>query len=320
MTDLSPEAKKLLQIAREEFSPADRRVTDVRSALELRLLRSHGSGGGVGGAGPAGPAGWGVPHLIGIALVAAGFIAGAAMTLDRGSEHESQAGAARSATGVPSAREHEAASGPTSEPQSASVAPRAAPRIAFASPSVLARAQPATAAAAERPRGLPSSRSSRVASTKLTAASASTPTRTARRTQAAEVLALREHASGPSVALAAAKPAEQTESVARPDPSVTSAADSLAREVALLRRARSALDQRDPRTALKLADEHAASFANGTMRQEQLATRVLALCALERSSEAIAARHELERIAPRSPHLMGMRASCAGREPSIEVK
>jgi hypothetical protein len=96
--------------------------------------------------------------------------------------------------------------------------------------------------------------------------------------------------------------------------------DSLAREIALLKRARAALDRKDPRAALAITDEYAAQFASGVMRQERLATRVLALCALHRRADAVDAKHELERIAPRSPHLMRLRTSCAAENDAHEVK
>jgi ATP/maltotriose-dependent transcriptional regulator MalT len=90
----------------------------------------------------------------------------------------------------------------------------------------------------------------------------------------------------------------------------STADDSLAREIALLRRARAALGQHDAQAALTLANEHADTFPSGRLRQERVAVRVLALCALGRVADARAATQELERIAPRSPHLMRIRMSC----------
>jgi len=90
--------------------------------------------------------------------------------------------------------------------------------------------------------------------------------------------------------------------------------------LALLRRARTALDRRDAHTALSLAKQHAARFPRGTLRQERMATQILALCGLQRTEEARVLARELERVAPRSPHLMQIRASCVTEEGSDEVR
>lgn len=96
--------------------------------------------------------------------------------------------------------------------------------------------------------------------------------------------------------------------------------DSLSQEIALLRSARAALDRRDAARALALLDQHRALYPLGTLQQEQLVTRVLALCVLGRDSEARAAARELKRAAPRSPHLARIRASCAGESDSKAIE
>jgi hypothetical protein len=111
-------------------------------------------------------------------------------------------------------------------------------------------------------------------------------------------------------------PEEETVAALAPAP----VNDSLAGELALLRRARSALDRRDADAALALAKQHAARYPRGTLRQERLATQVLALCGLRRTEEARVLARELERVAPRSPHLMRIRASCVTEEGSDEVR
>jgi hypothetical protein len=85
----------------------------------------------------------------------------------------------------------------------------------------------------------------------------------------------------------------------------------LAPELALLRDARAALDRHDPQTALSLLDRHAQRYPAGTLQQERLATRALALCALGRGAEAAAAARELARVAPGSPYLASVRAACS---------
>jgi hypothetical protein len=95
--------------------------------------------------------------------------------------------------------------------------------------------------------------------------------------------------------------------------------DSLSREIALLTAARAALDRRDAAEALVLLDRHRTLYPLGTLKQEQLVTRVLALCLLGRTSDARAVARELKRAAPRSPHLARIRSSCAG-ELGPEIK
>jgi hypothetical protein len=87
--------------------------------------------------------------------------------------------------------------------------------------------------------------------------------------------------------------------------------DTLARELALLRAARTALDRGAPADALAALDLHTVRFPEGTLRQERLLTRVLALCALGRTSEARASAQQLAAIAPSSPHLARLRSTCA---------
>jgi hypothetical protein len=80
----------------------------------------------------------------------------------------------------------------------------------------------------------------------------------------------------------------------------------------LLRSARAAIDRGDAASALRLLDQYRAQHPKGTLRQEELANRVLALCALGNKAAARTAAAELERQAPDSPHLARVRGSCAG--------
>jgi hypothetical protein len=61
---------------------------------------------------------------------------------------------------------------------------------------------------------------------------------------------------------------------------------------------------------LSLLDRHAKLHPRGTLAEEQLAARALALCALGRAADARAVVVKLERIAPRSPHLPKIRSAC----------
>jgi len=61
-----------------------------------------------------------------------------------------------------------------------------------------------------------------------------------------------------------------------------------------------------------LLDQHAKQFPRGTLTQERLGSRIFALCALGRVSEARAEARRFEKSAPRSPLLTRIHASCAG--------
>ena len=94
------------------------------------------------------------------------------------------------------------------------------------------------------------------------------------------------------------------------EPTPARVPDSLAEEVRLLRDARSALDRGEPAQALRVLNDHEKRFQRGTLYEERLATRVQALCALGFVDGARSTAQELERVAPRSPHLARVRASC----------
>lgn len=98
-----------------------------------------------------------------------------------------------------------------------------------------------------------------------------------------------------------------------PEATATTAADTaLGGEVSLLRAAHVALERGDAAGALALLDRYARTYPGGTLEEESLATRALTLCALGRAGEARGAARRLEGLAPRSPHLARVRASCAG--------
>jgi hypothetical protein len=77
----------------------------------------------------------------------------------------------------------------------------------------------------------------------------------------------------------------------------------------ILRDARAQL-KGDPEKALNTLDRHAQLHPHGTLAEEQLAARALALCSLGRTAEARAVMAKLERVAPRSPHLLRVKSSC----------
>jgi hypothetical protein len=87
-------------------------------------------------------------------------------------------------------------------------------------------------------------------------------------------------------------------------------ADRLADEITLLSRAQTNLHARRFGSALRLLDEHQRKFPNGALTQERLATRVQALCALGRTSEAEVDLARLARLSPPSPLESRAREAC----------
>jgi hypothetical protein len=92
----------------------------------------------------------------------------------------------------------------------------------------------------------------------------------------------------------------------------SAADDSLASELALLRAARAALERHEPAAALSWLAQHAQRFPHGSLRQERMASRARALCALDRRAEARAAARELAREVPGSPYLAAISCSESG--------
>jgi len=87
--------------------------------------------------------------------------------------------------------------------------------------------------------------------------------------------------------------------------------DKLAAEVELLSRAETALHNGKPGAALQVLNEHARKFSNGLLKEERIAARVQALCALGYRSEADA---QMALLSPKSLHGDRVRAACnAGR-------
>jgi hypothetical protein len=100
-----------------------------------------------------------------------------------------------------------------------------------------------------------------------------------------------------------------TQSVAQP--ASPRSASTLREEADLLRRAQASLNEGDAATALARLDELGIRHPDGMLREERLASRVVALCAAGRASEA---RREAERFLAESPlsiHAGRVRASCA---------
>lgn len=96
------------------------------------------------------------------------------------------------------------------------------------------------------------------------------------------------------------------------DPSEDPSADDLRMEARMLLDARNALRANDGNRALELLHEAHRQFPRGALREEADATRILALCALSRTDEAIRLRERFVRTFPGSPLLERVTHSCAG--------
>lgn len=100
----------------------------------------------------------------------------------------------------------------------------------------------------------------------------------------------------------------------RPAPSAAAAAastDALAHELALVDDARGALDHDDAARALKLLDDYASRFPNGTFAQEAAVLRVDALVRRGDRATATALAQRFLAQYPRSPHAPRLRALLA---------
>jgi hypothetical protein len=88
--------------------------------------------------------------------------------------------------------------------------------------------------------------------------------------------------------------------------------DSLSEEVAILSRAETELHSGRPEAALKTLSEHERRFPRGILKEERIAARIQALCALGRGSEA---NGLLARLKPGSLHGETSRQACAPTTP-----
>ncbi len=88
------------------------------------------------------------------------------------------------------------------------------------------------------------------------------------------------------------------------------ARDRLAEEVALLSRAEKALQAGKPGLALEALNEHERQFGSGLLKEERIAARVQALCALGRTAEANA---QLAQLSPKSLHGEQSPQACRAR-------
>ena len=291
MNDLSPEARALLELASGEDSPTGEDRVRVRRALAASI-----SAGALASSAPAAAS----------TKAALGAAAGASGTLAKSTVGiwlvvGAVAGLAGSAAVFVGTR---AKSPSTTSAQEHGVVPAKTP----------APAQPATPAAApESPQITPSA-----AAPQLEAAQPAPAPQSARTTNnAGPLLPRASHASavsGVSEAVHVASPpltAPTPPPPAAPPPPAPPAVTSLGPETALLESARAALGRGDAPSALALLERHEREFPTGTLVEERLAAKVLALCSLGRRDEAARSASRLLRMSPNSPLRARILDSCA---------
>jgi hypothetical protein len=109
---------------------------------------------------------------------------------------------------------------------------------------------------------------------------------------------------GRSVLRARASAARRATAPSKPE-------SSLARELAMLQRARRALNADNGRLALGIVEELDERFPQGVLIEERSATRVLSLCQLERVGEAKEAAKAFLEHYPASVYAERVRKGCA---------
>ena len=87
--------------------------------------------------------------------------------------------------------------------------------------------------------------------------------------------------------------------------------DPLLAEMALIQRARRALQAGQAARALEVLDAHARAFAQGQMREDRRVLRIEALCAAGKAPQARAEARMFLRTFPDSAHASRVRAMCA---------
>ena len=92
-------------------------------------------------------------------------------------------------------------------------------------------------------------------------------------------------------------------------------ASSLAEETALLAAARAALGRGEAKDALAKLEEMSERHPAGVLREERMATRVMALCAAGRTDDARAEAQRFLQETPRSLQAARVRASCVFAKP-----
>ena len=91
---------------------------------------------------------------------------------------------------------------------------------------------------------------------------------------------------------------------------------SLFKEIRMIREASMALSNNAPAKTLQILSAYDKAFPNGAMRQERDGLRVLALCALNRNTQADREKARFLKKSPDSPMARRIKASCQSEEKS----
>lgn len=300
MKDLSPQARQLLEVARDGDSPSTADRARVRRALAATLaaggVSTSASAAAATKTALAGSAKSGVGLWLALGA-ATGVVTSAIVFV---------AAPAWKAHGARSAGQAVTRTAPASTPSVAEPGPAAAARAARGEP----QPQATTPLAATEPVSEPTtSLAARAPSDPTPVAAQGTPHNSKRppagsATGTTSRAAREETAAGSGSSSAVVPPAASPASPAVPS--------SLGVETALLENARAALGRGDAAGALSLLDEHERDFPRGVLVEERLATRVFALCSLGRTAEAQGVAERLLRHSPSSPLRARVLQSCAG--------
>jgi hypothetical protein len=106
---------------------------------------------------------------------------------------------------------------------------------------------------------------------------------------------------GDSAETAPPRPAADPMPSALASPPRNLPAEHLGGELPLIEQAQQALRQGNPQRAMSLLAEHERSFPNGTLAEERLAGKALALCQLGQTAASRQAADVLRRFNPHSP-------------------
>ena len=287
MNDLSPEARALLELASGEDSPTRDDRVRIRRALAASIT--------AGALASSAPAAASTKAALGAAAGASGTLAKSTVGIWLAlGVVAGLAGSAAVFVGAPKA------------PSASSAQDHGTVRT-----KTPALSQPITPPAApespEPPEATPGAAATRLEPAPPVAPQIARPTNTPSLPQPAHAAA----ASGVSDAVHGAAPPPAAPSPAAPLPAASPAVTSLGPETALLESARAALGRGDAPGALALLERHEREFPTGTLVEERLAAKVLALCSLGRRDEAARAASRLLRMSPNSPLRARILDSCA---------
>lgn len=303
MSELSPEARKLFEAAREAYAPSTEQLDALQVALQARIAAEAAALSSASSA-ATGAAKLALAVKVATVLgVATALVVGASL-LGR-PEPPAAAVQPGSTLSVPATSQLHPA--PAALP--APAAPAALPAAPSAEPGPAVPRVDDSSVDAGRPAraGVRPAAARRAARSSTPSAGPRGSTASSGTTRVAAASAAVDAQLDPprSEAAEAIEPAPERLA----SPVVTR--DELDAEIRLLRAARAALESGAAERALAILDQHAEGYPRGTLAQERLATRALALCALGRVQAARTAVRELSRLSPSSPHLARLRASCA---------